>query len=186
MAGGRTTFVALLRGVNVGGRKVPMAQLRDCLTGLGYADVRTYIQSGNVVFGATGGAATVRTAVEGALQERFGMTIPTAVLTAAELDAVVAANPYAELESEPTKLIVSFLPEAAPAAVRKAFSLDDFPERGEFGERVLYLHYPNGQGVSKLTPAVLEKRLGGTWGTARNWRTVLALQQLAHDSRTAG
>lgn len=186
MAGRRTTFVALLRGVNVGGRKVPMAQLRDCLTGLGYEGVRTYIQSGNAVFGATGSPGAVRKAVEAALHERFGMTILTVVITSAELDAVIAANPYTEIESEPTKLVVSFLPENASAATRKAFSLDDFPERGEFGTKVLYLHYPDGQGVSKLTPAVLEKRLGGTWGTARNWRTVLALQEMAHASPAPG
>lgn len=184
MAGRRTAFVALLRGVNVGGRKVPMADLRSCLAGLGYEDVRTYIQSGNAVFRATGTAAAVRKAVEAALQERFGMTILTVVLTAAELDAVVAENPFVEVESEPTKLVVSFLPEAVSEADRKAFSLDDLPERGEYGTKVLYLHYPDGQGVSKLTPDVLQKRTGGIWGTARNWRTVLALQELAHSPAT--
>lgn len=173
------TFVALLRGVNVGGRTVPMAELRACLSGLGYDDVRTYVQSGNAVFSATGSVAAVRSALEAALEESFGMTIPTVVLTAAQLDAVVEANPYPELVDTPTRLVVSFLPEKVPAATRKSFSLDDFPEDARIGERVVYLSYPHGQGDSRLTPAVLQKRLDGLWGTARNWRTVLALQQLA-------
>lgn len=173
------TYLALLRAVNVGGRTVTMADLRRCLDGLGYGGVRTYIQSGNAVFAAPGPAATVRSEVEAALLASFGIAIPTVVLEAAELDAVVAGNPYPELARTPTRLVVSFLAEPPSDQVRASFSLDDFPEDAVLADRVLYLHYPEGQGRSRLTAAVLARRLGGVWGTARNWRTVLALQTLA-------
>ena len=114
-----------------------------------------------------------------ALRERLGIDVPTVVLTAAELAAVVKANPFVAEAADPTRVVVSFLGSPVPAAVAAAFDLSDLPERGQLGERVLYLHYPNGQGRSKLVPAVLERRLGGIWGTARNWRTVLALRDMA-------
>ncbi|HEY7858221.1 MAG TPA: DUF1697 domain-containing protein [Candidatus Nanopelagicales bacterium] len=181
--GDTTTYVALLRGVNVGGnRKVPMAQLRDCLAALGFTDVRTYLQSGNAVFGATSApTGEIAARIEEALRQRFGFDVPTVVWTGAELAKVVAGNPYPEVESEPTKLVVSFLSGPVPPEVAAAFDLSDLPERGQVGDRVVYLHYPDGQGVSKLVPAMLERRLGRVWGTARNWRTVTALLALASD-----
>lgn len=174
-------YVALLRGVNVGGRKVGMAMLRECLTELGLQDVRTYLQSGNAVFSAgRTSSAALRGRIEAALAERFGFEVPTVVMTAADLAAVVAANPYPELVDQPTRLAVSFRPDRFPPEVAASFDLSDFPESGVLGERVIYLHYPNGQGESKLTPDVLQRRLGGGWGTARNWRTVMALHELAN------
>ncbi|MEO6821191.1 MAG: DUF1697 domain-containing protein [Candidatus Nanopelagicales bacterium] len=178
-----TTYVALLRGVNVGGnRKVPMARLRECLDALGFTDVRTYLQSGNAVFRApTAPTGEVAAQIQEALAEEFGFDVPTVVLTGAELAQVAASNPYPEVESEPTKLVVSFLPAPVSAKVSAGFDLSDLPERGQVGDRVVYLHYPEGQGVSKLVPAMLERRLGGIWGTARNWRTVTELLALATD-----
>lgn len=188
--GGRasTAYVALLRGVNVGGnRKVPMAVVREVLTGLGLIGVRTYLQSGNAVFAAAGTSSTELVArIQVALTERFGFEVPTVVLTQAELAQVVAANPYPEVAAEPTKLVVSFLSGPVPREDAAAFDLSDFPEHGQIGDRVLYLHYPDGQGTSKLLPAVLERRLGGVWGTARNWRTVLALAALAGEVSSPG
>jgi uncharacterized protein (DUF1697 family) len=178
--GNTTTYVALLRGVNVGGnRKVPMAQLRECLAELGFTDVRTYLQSGNAVFRATSvPTAEVAGRIEESLTRELGFDVPTVVLTGAELAKVVAGNPYPEVESEPTKLVVSFLSGPVAPEVAAAFDLSDLPERGQVGDRVVYLHYPDGQGVSKLVPAMLERRLGGVRGTARNWRTVTELLAL--------
>ena len=182
-----TTYVALLRGVNVGGnRKVPMAQLRECLAALGFTDVRTYLQSGNAVFRATSASTgEVAVRIEEVLGQQLGFDVPTVVWTGAELAQVVTSNPFPEIESEPTKLVVSFLAGPVPPQIAAAFDLSDLPERGQVGDRVVYLHYPDGQGVSKLVPAMLERRLGGVWGTARNWRTVtelLALVSLADSS----
>ncbi len=176
---GRTAL--LLRAVNVGGRKVPMVRLRECLSALGYTDVQTYLQSGNAVFGAAGATATdVVSRVEPALRDAFGIDIPVVVRSAPDLDAVVAGNPYRAEAEDPTKVVALFLRDEVPPAAAAAFDLSDLPERGSLGDRVVYLHYPHGQGRSRLTPAMLERRLGGQWGTARNWRTVLALQHLAH------
>jgi uncharacterized protein (DUF1697 family) len=176
----QTTYVALLRGVNLGGRRVAMAPLRDTLQELGLHDVRTYLQSGNAVFScATTSSATLTDRIETALGEHFGFAVPTVVRTAAELAAVVAANPYPDLVETPTRLVASFLSTPVPADVAHAFDLSDLPEDGTVGDRVVYLHYPNGQGESKLTPNLLHKRLGGIWGTARNWRTVLALRDMS-------
>ncbi|HET8971140.1 MAG TPA: DUF1697 domain-containing protein [Candidatus Nanopelagicales bacterium] len=175
-------YVVLLRAVNVGGRSVKMADLRKVLTGLGYDDVRTYLQSGNAVITAPRAApASVAAKIEPALQQAFGLQIQVVVLTAAQLDGVVAANPFGEVESEPTKLVVDFIGEPFPRTGGDTLDLGDLPERGERGDGVVYLHFPDGQGRSKLTPAVLSRALGGRWGTARNWRTVLALQALAAD-----
>lgn len=177
---GPTTYVVLLRGVNVGGRRIGMTALRECLTGLGLQDVRTYLQSGNAVLVTDEvSVPRLRSRIEAALEERFGFDVPVVVLTAADLAAVVTANPYPGLADQPTRLVVSFRPDRLPAEVASSFTLDDFPESGVLGESVLYLHYPDGQGRSKLTPDVLQRRLGGAWGTARNWRTVLALLEMA-------
>jgi uncharacterized protein (DUF1697 family) len=166
--------------VNVGGRKVAMAEVREVLTELGYDEVRTYLQSGNAVFTApTGKPGRLVAAIEPALAERFDLEVKVVLLTAAELDTVVSANPFPEVAAEPTKLVVNFLPVPLAPADTATVDLGELPERGERGERVVYLHYPNGQGQTKLTPAVLERRLGKQWGTARNWRTVLALQEMA-------
>lgn len=175
-----TTYIALLRAVNLGGRRVAMAPLRDCLCALGLTDVRTYLQSGNAVFASAATAPErIASRVEDALSDRFGIEVPTVVLTATELAHVVAANPYPEFTATPTKLVTLFLSAPVPPDVANAFSLADLPEDGVIGDRVVYLHYPDGQGRSKLTPQVLQRRLGGIWGTARNWRTVQALHDLA-------
>lgn len=175
----RTTYIALLRGVNLGRRRVGMAPLRECLQTLGLQDVRTYLQSGNAVLSTTMGAVELAGRIETALGEQFGFEVPTVVLTAADLSAVVAGNPYPELVETPTRLVALFLPASVPAEAARAFDLSDLPEDGVISDRVVYLHYPDGQGESKLTPNLLQKRLGGIWGTARNWRTVLALHDLA-------
>jgi uncharacterized protein (DUF1697 family) len=156
-----------------------MARLRECLQELGFQDVRTYVQSGNAVFRAPqSDPADLAHRIETALAREFGFEVPTVVVTAQALRAIIAANPFPEVESEPTHLVVVFLPQVVSAKTAAAFDLSDFPERGKVDGQVLYLHYPDGQGRSKLLPSVLGRRLGGTWGTARNWRTVTTLLAL--------
>ena len=174
--------VALLRGVNVGGHQLSMAGLRDLLEGLGCADVRTYIQSGNVVLTPP----TVRGSLDRWLSEQIGalagFEVPTVTRTADELDAVVTGNPYPSASG--TQLHVVFYGDAPTRAVLDAVDLAAMaPEECTLIGRDLYLHLPNGMGRAVL-PVALEKagrRLKAPSGTARNWNTVLKLQAMLHD-----
>lgn len=172
------TWVGLLRGVNVGGRnKVPMAALRDAVADLGYEDVRTYVQSGNVVFrSASRSEAAVANAVEGAITAVLDLQVRVLVRSAVAIDEVVAANPFPELARDPTKLVVVFLEQAITDS-----QLPDVPggaiEEVRAGDRHLYVSYPDGQGRSQLDDRYW-RQLPKQATTARNWRTVLALRDL--------
>ncbi len=170
-------YVALLRGINVGGRKkVAMGELRDALGSLGYGDVETYLQSGNAVFTATNNdPAGLAGAIEKELERRLAMDVKVLVRTRDELASVVEANPFPEATSEPSKLHVAFLsatPDAHRAATIDAARFE--PDQFRVGERAVYLWYPSGAGRSRLTNDLLERKLGVT-ATSRNWNTVLAL-----------
>lgn len=176
-------WVALLRGINVGGaKKVPMARLRELLSDLGYDDVSTYVQSGNAVFDAAEtDARTVAQQIERAIEAEFGFGSRITLRTREEWAAVVAANPFPDAVAEPKTLHVVFLSEPVPpgrldGVDRAAFE----PERFELRERELYLWLPDGIGRSKLAATLTERRLGdGVTATARNWRTVATLLELA-------
>ena len=172
-------YVALVRGINVGGRKkVAMADLREALRALGYGDVETYLQSGNALFTTTGtgtGTDALACEIEDELKARLDMDVKVLVRTGDELAAVVGANPFPHATAEPSKLHVAFL-SANPDADRVA-SIDAArfePDELRVGERALYLWYPNGAGRSKLSNDLLERKLGVT-ATSRNWNTVLHL-----------
>jgi uncharacterized protein (DUF1697 family) len=171
-------LVVLLRGVNVGGHaRVPMARLRELAEELGYADVATYLQSGNLVVSADARPAEIEAAVADALRTHLDVDVAVMVRTAAALAAVIAANPFGEV-TDPKRLLVNFL-AAQPASQRiEALDRDEFtPERFEFGDRCMYQWLPDGVGRSKLAAAPWDRRLG-VRGTGRNWRTVLALRDL--------
>ncbi|AYV30559.1 DUF1697 domain-containing protein [Streptomyces sp. CJ_13] len=177
-------FAALLRGINVGGaRKVPMAELRQVLEGLGHGDVQTYLQSGNAVF------STARTdpdptalarELEAAIEAHFGFTVPCLVVDGAYLRAVADACPFPAAELEGKQLHATFFSEQ-PGAERFA-GIDGpsyLPEEYRVGDRVVYLYAPNGLGRSKLgevlaRPAVVR----GIDVTSRNWNTVVKLIEL--------
>ena len=178
------TYVALLRGINVGGKnKLPMADLSAMFTAAGCAAVRTYIQSGNVIYDAAAAlAAEVPGRVEAAIADRFGYRTPVVTRTAAELAAVLGGNPFLERGEEPDALHVVFL-AAAPAAARVA-ALD--PDRSPPDElvvrgREIYLRCPNGIARTRITNAYLDATLATTT-TLRNWRTVQKLAELAKAS----
>jgi len=174
-----TRYAVLLRAVNVGGNnKVPMAWLREAATGAGFADVATYVQSGNLVLTASEKAPAVGEKVAGLIKAEHGLDIDVMVRTRAELAAVIAANPFTEHVDEPSLLHVSFLAGKPTSAAVKALDPDEFiPERFAVHGAQVYLWYPNGAGRSKLATAPWQKRLGVA-GTARNWRTVLTLLDL--------
>lgn len=176
------TWVALLRGVNVGGHnKVPMAELRDACRSLGFASVATYIQSGNVVFRSAGKVDALARELRAAIAERFDCDVPVVLRTADELRRVLAANPFIAAGRDPAKLHVGFLAEAPSAEEVEAVPPQP-PGREEFqvigGE--VYLFYPDGMGRSKLTTAYFDRALGTTM-TARNWRTVGKLVEMTHE-----
>lgn len=174
-----TTYVALLRGVNVGGNnKVPMATLRELCEGIGGTDVRTYVQSGNVVFTA-GRKATgsVADALGGAIAAALDLRITVVVRTAAEMAAVVAAMPYPTDGVDPTTLHVGFLRDAPTPAAVEALAATSFPpnEYTVIGREV-HLRAPDGLGRTKLPNF---DRVLGTPCTVRNWRTVVTLTEMA-------
>jgi uncharacterized protein (DUF1697 family) len=171
------TLVGLLRGINVGGKtKVPMAELRAMFESLGYEDVRTYVQSGNVVFRSVfASEPDVKQTIEAAIERAFGLPVPVIVRTPRELEAVIERNPFLADESEPTKLHVIFLDDTPDeAAVATLDPNRSPPDRFTVIGRELYVHYPNGAGRSKITIDYVERRLA-TRATARNWNTVTKL-----------
>lgn len=175
-----TTYVALLRGVNVGGKMVSMAKLREMLESLGFEDVRTLLQSGNAVFRAPAKpAATLEQQLEAATAKHLGITCDYHVRTAAELQAAIDANPMrAQAEKDPSRFTVTFY--KAPldkAAAKAAQTAIEGPEILRADGRHLYMYWPDGQGQSKAG-VVVGKALKVN-GTARNWNTVLKLAALA-------
>lgn len=173
-------LIALLRAVNVGGRKLPMAELRAMCGELGWEEVETYIQSGNLVFSAPGKAGEIERTLEEAIKERFGMDVPVMVRTASQWAGYIAANPFPRVaEDEPNRLQL-LVSKQAP----NSDAAEKLMERAQAGEAVkaaggaLWFHFPAGVGTSKLVPALIDKAAGSP-STSRNWRTVLKLQEMA-------
>jgi len=188
------THVALLRGINLGGRnKVAMADLREVVTGLGYADVSTYIQSGNVLFTAGPGAAdtaALASALAAAITASLGVTAPVVVVSRDELAAAVAANPFPD-EADPKRVhavLLSGTPGTEAAAkidqARARSAAKGARDELAISGRTLYLHTPDGFGNSELAAAVLRiltSPRAGVTGTARNWATITKLLELCGD-----
>jgi uncharacterized protein (DUF1697 family) len=177
-----TTHILLFRGINVSGRnRLPMADLRAVVGALGFTDVATYLQSGNLVCTGAGSSSEVAASVAGALASELDLTVPVLGRSANEWAAMVAGNPLVGLDDDPKKLHVTFLDGVPdPQRVRDltteaaAFA----PERLEVVGADVYLHCPGGYGVTPLSNGFVEKRLGRV-ATTRNWRTVGALAELA-------
>jgi uncharacterized protein (DUF1697 family) len=179
-----TRYAVLLRGVNVGGNnKVPMARLRELATDLGYTDVATYVQSGNLVVTAKGKkAADVEKAVAAAIRKDLDVDVAVMVRSRKELAAALDANPLADLADDPARMLINFL-ESQPAAGKlKVLDRAEFePERFEFGDRCIYQWFPDGVGRSKMAAAHWERRIG-VRGTGRNVRTVTKLLDMLDDA----
>jgi uncharacterized protein (DUF1697 family) len=174
------SMVAFLRGINVGGAgKLPMADLREIVSGCGMEDVRTYIQSGNLVFRSPQpDTRSVETRLRKAIADATQLDPEVHVRTAGELASVVDANPFADRTADPKQLHVTFLTED-PAEITLA--PEDFaPEAWEVGERVVYLYLPDGIGRSRLATQL--GRGNGPTGTTRNWRTVTKLLEMTRDA----
>jgi uncharacterized protein (DUF1697 family) len=169
------TYIALLRGVNVGsGRKVPMHDLRALFDSLGHTDVRTYIQSGNVVFTATAGTpARVRSAIEQGIARDFGLDLAVLLRKRTDLAKVLERNPFGAeayitfLDDLPNRKRVAAL-DPAP------YSPDEFVVHG----RAVFVRCPNGYGRTKVNNTFFERKLA-TKATTRNWKTVTTLHEWA-------
>ncbi len=174
--------VALIRGINVGGRsQLSMTELRSTLSDAGFPDVRTHIQSGNLLITPVSGPKQLAKTLEQAIEERFGLTVHVITRTRKELGEIIARNPLLKPAMKPSSLHAIFL-ESAPAA-EKVADLDPDrspPDRFAVSGKEIYLHYPNGSGRSKLSLDYFERKLGVT-GTARNWNTVTKLLELLGD-----
>ena len=171
-------YIALLRGINVGGHKmVAMSDLVALLGRLGFDDARSLLQSGNLVFRTTGKtAAQLERLLESEVLKRLGLETKFFVRSEADWKAVIEQNPFpGEAKSDPARLIAMFL-ERAPESenVKALLAAIKGRETLRAGSRHLYIVYPDGMGTSKLTNAVIEKKLGMR-GTARNWNTVMKL-----------
>ena len=166
------TYVALFRGINVGGNNVlPMKELVVLLENLGARNVRTYIQSGNAVFQSGKGASLLSDEIGGAVERGHGFKPRVLVREAEQIKRAVEGNPFPEAESEPKTLhlyLLASVPERPDLAAMQ--EIKTAGERFVLGEGVLYLHTPDGLGRSKL--AANAEKLLGVPATARNWRTV--------------
>ncbi|WP_431781316.1 DUF1697 domain-containing protein [Streptomyces chumphonensis] len=182
-----TRHIALLRGINVGGVRISMAQQRHLAEALGFTDVRVHLQTGNLVLSAPGDAtpAQVAAALTARIEADYGAPVPVVTRTPPELAAELAANPYPEATDVPASLHCVFLSAPPDAAVRGALdalgtggtaSPDSFRLLG----RTLYLHCPDGIGRSKLAArAIRAVERGGVTATARSWNTATRLLALA-------
>jgi uncharacterized protein (DUF1697 family) len=173
-----TTYVALLRGINLGARnRIAMPELRELIAALGAEDVTTYVQSGNAVFASAETAARLGPELERRIEQDLGVSARVLLRSGSQLAKVIAGNPFGTRDR--SALHVTFL-AGAPERTRVR-GLD--PERGAPDEfrclrQEVYLHCPNGYGRTKLTNAYFEKQLGVA-ATTRNWKTVTALADLA-------
>ncbi|MFI6490923.1 DUF1697 domain-containing protein [Streptomyces sp. NPDC050564] len=177
-----TTYAALLRGINVGGaKKVPMAELRTLMEGLGLADVRTYLQSGNAVFSSDhGDEESLAAELAQAIEKHFGFTVGVLVRDHAYLKAVREACPFPAADLEAKQLHATYF--SGPVDAERFASVDQsafLPEEFRLGDRVLYLYAPDGLGRSKLAETLSKPRLlKGITATSRNWNTVVKLEEM--------
>ncbi len=174
-----TTYVAMLRAVNVGGRVVAMADLRAAFTDMGYSDARSYIQTGNVVFGTSASPTKVQSAIEHGLEARFGHGITVVLRSGAQLAAITKHNPLLGAGRDPKRLHVTFLASTPQSSRVGGLDTEAFlPDEFRLARREVYVHCPGGYGRTKINNSFFERALGVV-ATTRNWNTVTALADMA-------
>lgn len=175
-----TTWIVLFRGVG-GATQLPVARLRQVLAEGGFGAVATYINSGNAVLDSPWDAQATRARIAGIVAREFGFAKEIMLVSRTDWRRVIAENPFPEAVDQPTLLHVFVLAEAPAPEALAALRDRARSERLHLRDTILYLHVPDGFGASKLPP-VLDRTLGVP-STARNWRTVLALDKLAGTAR---
>ena len=174
-----TRLLALLRGINVSGqRKVPMAELREACADAGLSNVETYIQSGNVIF-STSAPARAGATVEQLISERFGFEVDVVTRTSTQWAAHIAANPFPQATQQDPSHVMLLVSKQPP----REEAIAALSARAAHGEAIaacadaLVIHYPQGVAGSRLSPSLMDRRVGSP-ATGRNWRTVLTLQRM--------
>lgn len=174
-------YVGLLRGINVGGHnRIPMTELRSLCGEIGWDDVRSYIQSGNLVFSASAKPARLEAELEKSIERHFGLQVPVLVRTTEDWRVYTKSNPFPKASLNEPNLVGLALSKRTPDPK----AAEKLRERAADGERLtqvgdaLWIHFKNGSARSKLSPALLDRIVGSTV-TVRNWRTVLKIQGLA-------
>jgi uncharacterized protein (DUF1697 family) len=178
-----TRLVALLRGINVGkAKRIAMADLRELMESLGYTDVRTLLNSGNVVFSAAKGApAGHAKKIRDGIESQLGVGCSVVVKTAADIASVIAEHPLKKAADDPSRLLVLFTQSDSSLAALAAHATQDWsPEAFAIGKHAVYLWCANGIIESLLAKAVV--RTAGEHGTTRNWATVEKLHALAQQA----
>ncbi|MFC5270843.1 DUF1697 domain-containing protein [Adhaeribacter terreus] len=180
------TYIALLRGINVSGhKKIKMPELKAMFEELGFTNVRTYIQSGNVVFESET-SEDLESKISAKIQEQFGFEVSVICRTSAEMKQVIARNPFEKMVGfEPEKLYITFLqqtPSAEKLEALQAFTFE--PEMYTVSGKEIYVYCFNGYGNTKLENAFFEKKLKVA-ATTRNWRTVNKLIEMSQPETTA-
>jgi uncharacterized protein (DUF1697 family) len=182
-----TTFVALLRSINVGGRnRVLMADLVSLVESLGFDDVETYVQSGNVVFSGSGTPRSAAQAIEAAITDQLGLELPVIVRSAKQLSGLLEVNPFLRSGADPKHLHVTLLAGPPGRDRRQLVAGSEAPsgdhpygaDRFELVGSDIFVHCPGGYGTTKLNNAFFERRTGVV-ATTRNWRTVTTLAKMA-------
>jgi uncharacterized protein (DUF1697 family) len=176
-----STFISMLRGINVGGqKKIRMETLRGIYEELGFTNVRTYVQSGNVVFESTEQDQVVLVKrIEAHIEQTCGYAVEVFIRQAHELQRILAGNPFLNDRNEdPSKLYVTFLYQPPPEdGWRKLTPPSGTPDEFAPGKMAIYLLCPNGYGKTKLSNSFFERKLGLPT-TTRNWNTVNALYKM--------
>ena len=172
------TYIAMLRGINVSGHKIiKMEALRASFGALRLSNIQTYVQSGNVVFGAgNGSVAALSKKIEQRILRDFGFSVPVFLRTAKELEEIIERNPFlTDTAIDHSKLHITFLSEAAPkTALEELQPLAEKPEQFRVMGREIYLYCPDGYGRTKLSNTAIERKLS-VGATTRNWKTVNTL-----------
>jgi len=176
------TFISLLRGINVGGKTIRMADLKSLYESLGFSDVTTYIQSGNVLFAtAKRDPAALCASIAAAIKKKTGLDVTVIIRQPLEIAAIIKRNPFIGRRGvDETKLHVTFLKEQPAASLVKALQPLATKSKDEYAiiGKEIYLHCPTGYGKTLLNNAFFEKNLQ-TPATTRNWNTVNVLMELA-------
>ena len=178
----KLTYVSLLRGINVGGYKpIKMGELRDAFAAVGFEDVKTYLQSGNVVFKAPSQACeNLAKRIQEKVFRQFGISVSVLVKTPNELNTVMKNNPFVkETGIDTSKLHVTFLAQAPEkTALKMLDAIAATPDQFRHSGMAIYLYCPNGYGETKLSNNALEKLLKVA-ATTRNWKTVNQLYEMS-------
>ena len=179
-----TTYIALVRGINIGGhKKIAMADLRELLVRTGFEDTQSLLNSGNLVFRSkTLATGTLEQRLEAEAKKRLSLESPFFVRTIREWQSIIAHNPFAEeAERDPSHLAVMFFKSAPePGAVKALQEIITGPEVIRAEGRQAYIIYPDGFARTRLTNALIDSKLGTT-GTGRNWNTVMKLAAMTTD-----